>query len=196
MISAQEIAQGIFGAWRLARFDRDGIRYFGTTPEAAIASFKAALLAAPIHVVLILLQTDWSRVSVGAFGTLLIHSISFVADWTAFPLAMYYVARFCSRGQNYCRYLAAFNWAQVLQLALFLAVSAPVAAGLLPSWLGGLLIFGTLIAIFVYKGYIAHVGLEATPPAIVGIVLLDLGLSALLSAVMANLLRGYGLLGP
>ena len=195
MISAHELAQGIYGAWRLARFDRGGIGYFDNTPEAAVASFKAALVAAPIHLLLILLQTDWSLVKVGAIASFLIHTIAFVADWTAFPLAMYYVARLCAREQNYFRYLAAYNWAQVLQISLFLLVSVLAVSGQMPPALAGLLIFGTLIAIFVYKGYIAYAGLEATPPAIVGIVLLDLGLSALLSAIMANLLRGQGLLG-
>jgi len=195
MLSAHEIAQGIYGAWRLARFDRGGIGYFDNTPEAAVASFKAALLAAPIHLVLILLQTDWAQVSVGWFAALLIHVIAFVADWTAFPLAMYYIARLCAREHNYYRYLAAYNWAQVLQISLFLIVSMLAVGGLLPPALAGLLIFGALIAIFIYKGFIAHAGLEATPPAIVGIVLLDLGLSALLSAMMASLLRGQGLLG-
>ncbi len=195
MISAREIGRGIYGAWRLARFDDDGILFFDNTPEAAVASFKAALLAAPIHIFLILLQTDWSLVSAGAFAAFLIHVISFVTDWTVFPLAMYYVARYCGREQFYWRYLAAYNWALVLQITLFLIISGLVASGLVPLWLGGLLVFGSLIAIFVYKGFIARVGLETTMPATVGIVMLDLGLSAVLSTVMANMLRGHGLLG-
>lgn len=195
MLSAQEIARGIYGAWRLALFDKSGVGYFDNTPGAAIASFKAALLAAPVHLILIVLQTDWAQVSVGWFATLLIHVISFVIDWTAFPLAMYYVARLCAREHNYFRYVVAYNWAQVLEISLFLIISVLAVGGPIPPALGGLLIFGALIAIFVYKGFIAYAALEATAPAIVGIVLLDLGLSALLSTVMANLLRGQGLLG-
>ncbi len=195
MISAREISQGIYGAWKLARYDNDGIRFFDNTPEAALASFKAALLVVPVHIALILLQTDWSLFAVGGFAALLIHVITFVADWTVFPLAMFYVARLYGRGQWYWRYLAAYNWAQVLQISLFVVISGAVASGLLATALGGLLIFGALIAIFLYKGFIARVGLETTMPATVGIVLLDLGVSAILSANMANMLRGHGYLG-
>ena len=195
MISAQEIGRGIFGAWRLARGDRDGIQFFDNTPEAALASFKAALLAAPIHILLTFLHTDWSLVAVGAFAAFLINAISFVTDWTAFPLAMYYVARFCDRDDLYWRYLAAYNWASVLQISLFFLVSLSIASGLLAPWLGAVLGYVTLLAILVYKGFIAHVGLETSMRATIGIVLLDLGISAVLSAVMANLLLGQGLLG-
>jgi len=195
MISVREISRGVTGAWLLARYDDDGILLFDNTPQAALVSFKAALLVIPVHIALILLQTDWSLVAAGGFATLLIHIITFVTDWTAFPLAMYYVTRLVGRDQWYWRYLAAYNWAQVLQITLFLVISAVIASGLLPSALGGLLIFVALIAIFFYKGFIARVALETAMPATAGIVLLDLGFSAVLSAVMANLLRGQGLLG-
>lgn len=195
MISAREISQGVYGAWQLARFDSGGIKFFDNTPEAALASFKAAGLVVPIHIAFIALQTDWSTVEVGAFAATLIHIITFVTDWTAFPLAMYYVARFCDRDEWYWRYLAAYNWAQVLQITLFVIISALIASGLLPPALGGMLIFAALIAIFFYKGFIARVGLKTTAPATVGVVLLDLGLSAVLSAFMANMLRGVVWLG-
>ncbi|MEE8333024.1 MAG: hypothetical protein V3R85_04180 [Alphaproteobacteria bacterium] len=193
MISAREISQGIYGAWRLAAFDDNGIKYFDNTPEAALASFKAALLVLPVHIALILLQTDWSLVTASVVAASLIHIITFIVDWSAFPLAMYYVARLCDRSQWYWRYLAAYNWAQVLQITLFVVISGAMAAGLVPPPLGGLLIFAALIAVFIYKGFIARVAMETTMPTTVGIVMLDLGISALLSAITANMLRGNGL---
>lgn len=194
-ISAREISQGIYGAWQLARYNDDGILQFDNTPQAALASFKAALLVVPVHIMLILLQTDGSLFAVGGFAALLIHIITFVTDWTAFPLAMFYVARICDREQWYWRYLGAYNWAQVLQITLFVIISGAIASGLLPTAMGGLLIFAALIAIFFYKGFIARVGLEMSIPATAGVVFLDLGISALLSANMANMLRGHGFLG-
>ena len=77
------------GAWRLARLDPGGLRYFEATPEGFWQSFQAAIIAAPIYALLVLLRVDEHPLSDDMFRALLIEGIGYVISWTAFPLAVW-----------------------------------------------------------------------------------------------------------
>ena len=56
MITPVEVVYATYGAWRLARFDCQGLQYFDNTPEAFWRSFYAAVIVAPPFAVLTALQ--------------------------------------------------------------------------------------------------------------------------------------------
>ena len=56
--SVTEIAYALYGAWRLARLDSGGMGYFDRSIAGFWKSFFAALLVAPGHILLLVIEFD------------------------------------------------------------------------------------------------------------------------------------------
>jgi hypothetical protein len=182
-ISAAEVAEGLYGATRLAKGDRGGIRFFGDTPEAFWKSFWAAAVAAPPFALLVALELPGDHVTSGWLRVLLIECIAYVAAWFAFPLAMHYVAEFIDRKERYIRYICASNWGTVLQVTVYLLVTAFLALDILPRPLAVVVSLSTYGAIFLYQWWVARVGLDLGRGGAAGIVVLDFLISLLLNSI-------------
>lgn len=189
MITAIEVSRSIYGAWLLARLDARGVMLFENTVEGFWRSFWAAGVALPAYALLLVVRNTGATVGVSGPTAFLIHAITYAMDWIAFPFVMFYVARLFDREQWYCRYIAAHNWAVVLQYALMLVVSLLTASGILPAPAGTLLTVATVVAILGYQGFVAHVALQATVPGAVGIVFINLVLSVILESWSSTLLQ-------
>ncbi len=178
MISWAEARRGVFGAWRLARRDPKGLDYFDTSPRGYWNSFWAAAVVSPAHLGIVLLNGGSSHLSV---SVLLIHLISYVIDWVLFPLIMVNVADGLDRRANYPRYIVAYNWSLVVQMAVVLPLTL-LAMGF-PSHGALVVIQAVSILILIYRAYVAHMALGVGLGASAGIVLLDVLLGALLRSV-------------
>ena len=189
MITPSELSRSIFGAWLLARFNKNGLTFFDNTVEGFWRSFWAAAIVLPAYAILLTMRQSNGTIGVGAGTAFYINSVSYVIGWIAFPFATYYVAQMFNRGQWYCRYIEAYNWAVVLQITLMLVVSLAAASGILPSGFGTPATIATIIFILIFKGYIARVALQTTLPGTVGIVFLDLCISLMLEGWSAKLLK-------
>ena len=194
MMNAREAGYAILGAWQLAKFDANGLRFLENTPAAFYRSFFAAIIVLPGYAILVLLRLIDQPVPAGPFTVFLAQAIAYVIGWVAFPLAMYYFTHATNRGKWFCRYMVAYNWAVVLQITLFLAVKSIAESGLVPPGIGALMTMAAAVAIMAYQWFIARVGLEITAPAAVGIVFIDMIISLLLSSYTDMLLAGQGLL--
>lgn len=181
MVSAHEASQAIYGAWRLARLDPSGLDYFENTVEAFWRSFWAAAIALPAYALLLLIRLADAPITAGPLTVVLVEAIGYVAGWTAFPLAMFYVTRMFDRGDRYCRYVAAYNWAVVLQVTLLLVITALGATGVPPDPLTKLLSLAGMLAILTYQWFIARAALDATTGGAAAIVMLDLVLGVMLN---------------
>lgn len=183
MITWGEVRAGVGGAWRLARRDRGGLALFDASPHGFWASFFAAVLVAPGYLVLEALGGDFSQ---AALRPLLIDAIAYVIGWTLFPLAMAHLADGLDRGHAYIRYIVAYNWSAVVQMALFLPVALFGHAFPGPGTaLGGMAVTVVLLA---YQGYVAHVALDVGPGTAGGVVLFDMLLGAMIQVVADRLL--------
>lgn len=189
MITPGEISRAVFGAWILARFDANGITLFDNTVEAFWRSFWAAAIVLPAYAILLSLRFSGANIGVGAGTAFYVHTVGYVIGWLAFPFAAYYVAAMFNRGQWYCRYIAAYNWAVVLQITLMLVVSLIVASGIFPAGLGIMATAVSILFVLVYKGFIAYVALQATKLGAAAIVFMDFCLSLLLDGWSAKLLK-------
>lgn len=188
MITAQEVSRALYGALRLARFDANGVTYFENSTEAFWRSFWAAGIALPVYAILLTIRTSGATISVGPVYAFFVHSIGYVIGWLVFPFAIYYIALLTDRQKWYCRYIAAYNWAVVLQITLLLIVSSLAATGFLSPSMSLMLTVVAVAAVLIYQGYIAHVAFQATLPGAVGIVLLDLTLSIMVDGWSNRLL--------
>lgn len=172
--SQAEIAKALYGAWRLARFDARGLEYFDRSLNGFWKSFFAAAIAAPAHFGLLALAGGEAPVVLdGLFGLLREASI-YVISWLAFPLIMVYVTRHLDREERYFDYIVPYNWAGVLQIFLFLLVSALAVGGVLPEGLAGFATMAAFVAILAYQWFIARTGLGIGAGAAIAVVFFDM----------------------
>jgi hypothetical protein len=183
MVSAREFSVAIYGAWRLATLDRSAVQFFENTEDAFWKSFNAAAIALPAYILLVLLNFTDQAVTASAFRIFAVETITYVIGWVLFPLVMLSFTETLDCGRWYLRFIAAWNWAVVLQVFLFLAVTAFAASGILPASLAGLVSLITTVAIFFYQGFIAHVMLDVRAGVAAVIVVIDFMLSILLNVV-------------
>lgn len=187
MVSPRELSVALYGAWRFATLDRGAIQFFDNTPQAFWKSFNAAWLALPAYALLVLLSFAQHPVDAGAFRVLSVELISYVIGWVLFPLVMVAFTDTMKCGQNYFRFITAWNWSIVLQAYLFLGVSAFSASGTVPDSLGGLISLVATLAIFFYQGFIAKTTLDVTTPVAFMVVIVDLTIAIGLSLVSRSL---------
>jgi hypothetical protein len=195
MIGGQEVSRYLFGAWLLAKYDRNGAYLFDNTPEAFWRSFWAAFVVFPAFAILLLLRSAHVEINVGAFWAFFIQATAYAMGWVAFPYIVFHVLRLFDAGENFCRYIAAYNWARVLEITLMLGVTALVAGGIVPRELGNILTIIAIVAILAYEGFVAHAALEVPAAGAVGLVFLDLLLSLTIQGWSDRLLAGQPVIG-
>ena len=183
MITSREVALSISGAFQFARFDRAAVQYFENTSDAFWKSFYAAAMALPAYALLVLLNCAEKPVAASGLRILVVETSSFVIAWVIFPLIMIALTDTLNRFDRYYRFMTAWNWAIVLQVFLFLAVSALVASGTVPGQLAGFVSLIAVIAILVYQGFIAVAALEIRTPVAFMIVAIDLLIALSLNVI-------------
>jgi len=183
MVSSKEIFAALYGAYRLAHFDDQGMRYFDTTIPGFWRSFFAAVLVAPLYLVLLLVRypTLVNEVPLGRFVA--IELIAYVIAWVAFPLIMVSVAKAIDREDNFIRYIVAYNWAAVLQNGLYLPIAIMASSGVLPEAAATTLGLLALLAIVIYTWFITRTALDIQSGMAAGIVGLDFLLSVIINAI-------------
>jgi hypothetical protein len=180
MIRAAHVATALYGAFRLALFDKEGLRYFEATVDGFWRSFFAAILVAPLYAVMMALRA--AEIDAGTSG-LILDGLAYVVNWLAFPVVMLSMVRVLDREGRYLGYIVAYNWAAVLQNAVYLPIAILILTGILPTEAGGFLSLLALGWVLLYSGYIAHVGLNITPLAAGGIVAVDLLLGVIINGL-------------
>ncbi len=181
------MAAALYGAWRLARFDPRGQDHFDATVAGFWRSFQAAVIVAPAYVFLILVNLDQPFITAGAVRLTLVESLAYVISWTAIPLVMVSLAQRLNREDNYIRFIVAHNWANVLQVALFLP-AAFIAHMFGPTT--QFLTLAAMVAIFIYQWYVARTVLDITRFQAVGIVLVNLFLDIVITVIANGMVTG------
>ncbi len=176
--SAVEIAYGLYGAWRLARLDPAGMNFLDRSLEGFWKSFFAAVLAAPAHVLILLLQLADLRISAGPLRVVVVESLIYVISWLAFPFVMFYLTQTLGRAKEYQGFVVAYNWAQLIQLLLVLPAVLVIAGNWLPGAIANLLYIGVLAAVLGYEWFIARTALALSGVGAAGVVALAFVLGA------------------
>ena len=184
MVSLREVSQGVYGAWRLALLDRAAMAWFDRSVPGVWRSFWAAAICYPGFVALQLLQLDVAHLgALELLHFLVIATLSYVVGWTAYPLTALPFCRWLATEERALGFIIAYNWSQILQTALVLAVSAVGALHILPFYAVAYVETVAYLAILVYEWFIARIALQAGGLAATTLVLLDVVLTALLTQV-------------
>ena len=187
MITAREVSYGVFGAWRLAHLDPRGMQYFDSSFEGFWRSFWAAALMAPLYALLVVLQLGQRQVDLDPVRVLLVEVIGYTIAWTAFPVVAWYLLAALVKQQRFIPYIVAYNWSNLIQMAVMLPVAALDAANGLPQPIAGIVFMVALAAVLFYQYFIARTALEVDMPIAAGLVFIDLMLGVLRQDVVTSL---------
>lgn len=187
MISTAEVTRSLYGAWRLACRDPLGLQLFDTSIEGFWRSFYAALVALPAYAVMIGFRIADELATVDPMRLFAIETIAYVIGWTAFPLVAFYLTQMLSRVSYYPAYIVAYNWANVLQVALYMPVTVLAGSGIVSTGIGAILGLIATGAIISYQYYIARTVLDIEPLPAVGLVVTDLVLGLMLNGTVEYL---------
>lgn len=171
-------ARALYGAYRLARLDPNGLSYFDISPTGFWHSFTAAILVFPLYLATMLARWVAQAEPTNGIRFIAIEMIAYVIAWTAFPVLMTVVVKAVDREQYYMRGIIAYNWAAVLQNVLYLPV---VILGLVGVRGIEPLSLAVLIFVLFYSWFVTKTALQVSIFAAWGIVALDLVVSILLS---------------
>jgi hypothetical protein len=183
-----EVRWALLGTLRLARADRGGLSCFDRSLDGFWRSFRAALLAYPLYLLLVVMRVtvpEWERS--GGLWIAAVETIAYVIAWTSFPLIMLAVTRWLDRPNRFFDLMVPYNWAQLPQSALFVLVGLESDSGVLGAPAASALETAAVIAVLVYEWYIARVALDTTAYGAVFIVVVDLVLGAFISHVASTL---------
>jgi hypothetical protein len=193
MIVLREAAYGLFGAWRLARFDASGLNFFDTSTDGFWKSFHAALIVAPLYGILIYADLVFGHIGdVDGLHFVLIRIITYVIGWVIFPLVMVEITRTMKREKHYLGFIIAYNWSAVIQYAVFTPIALFMAGdGQLASPIGflGLGIMGYML---VYTWFVARSALAITGGTAAMVVVTDVVLTMLVNIVSEGLIQRGG----
>ncbi len=186
--SLREVSSGLYGAWRLALFDPAALAWFDRGVAAVWRSFWAAAIAYPGFILLTVLQTEpaaWNRA--GALHILLLESAAYVILWTGFPLVILALCRWLEREEESLGFIIAYNWAQVLQVALMVGVALVERALALPLPAAAALDLASIAAVLAYEWFIARTALQAGGGAATAVVLIDVVLASAMERLTQSL---------
>jgi hypothetical protein len=113
--------------------------------------------------------------------------IAYVTGWVLFPLVMVAFTDTMQCADRYFQFIAAWNWSIVLQVFLFLAVSAFITSSNVPDSIGALISLTAMLAVILYQGFIARTALEISVPVAAIIVIIDLAVAIGLSLISRSL---------
>jgi len=174
--------QALYGAYRLARLDPDGMGFFEATTDAFWRSFKAALLIAPFYGLLLALRFEAGEIGATVWRYGAVETIAYVLSWVAFPVLMLGVTKRFDCEGNYLRFIVAYNWAAVPQNMLYLPVAMLSVTGVISADAAGFFALVVLMLIVGYVWFITRTALDITPARAAIIVAMDFALSILINA--------------
>lgn len=187
MAILSDVITSVFGAWRLAHFDARGLAYFDTSERGFWRSFLAAALIAPFYAVLAGLMFTESQPLPSPVRFAIAEALYFAVSWLAYPVVIYELTARLGCRDRFIPYIVAYNWAAVLQNALFLPIKILAVAGIWSPTVSGLVELAALAAVVAYMWFIARSALGIKPALAAGLVVLDLALSIIIRSIATGL---------
>jgi hypothetical protein len=184
------IEAGLRGAFLLARGRVDGLLLIESSASGVARSFWAAALCLPAFLALRLLA--WAGTGgpeAGVARGLAAELIGYAIAWAGFALASLPVAEAQGRKAEWPRFIAAWNWANVVQYVVLLALTVPAAFGLPELVAQGLGLAALGYALWL-EWFVAKTALRLSGGRAVGFVMLDLALGIFIGGLVARLSGG------
>jgi hypothetical protein len=178
---AGSVSAGLQAALLLARGRPDGLRFVEEDLAGAGRSFWAAAVCLPAFVCLRLLAWTESGAPPASAHAFAIDLLFYVIGWVGYVVLSRPVVEALGRANRWPRYIAAWNWCNVIQYFLLVAAAIPELLGV-PGWFGQTCQLVALGWALWLEWFAARIALEVPGPAAAGLVGLDVALGLLLAA--------------
>jgi len=132
MSLAASVASGMQAALLLARGRTDGLRYVEADLAGAARSFWAGAICLPAFICLRLLTWTEAGAPPHAAHVLALDLISFGVGWCAFAVLSHRLVGTMGLGARWPRFIAMWNWCNVVQYLLLVMFSIPGLLGAPP----------------------------------------------------------------
>lgn len=123
MISYRDTALALYGSYRLLRLDPGGMSFFDRSRQGFWLSFYGPALVWPVYMAVELLTRDpFSDPMAGHMATgdfIILRGSTYILAVLVFALVMAYLARALHKQDNYVQFIVIYNWASVIQAAIF-----------------------------------------------------------------------------
>jgi hypothetical protein len=194
LISLNEIRAALDGSWLLLRNRPEGMGYFDQSIQGFWRSFSVIFLLIPVFLVSGIAEKKFY------FSENLYHPDTFPndaywtaqlfglgIDWFALPLILAVLAVPIGISNRYVPFIVARNWTSLLASIPYLITYLLFLLGLVPSGIAVLLSFTCLIVVLWYRFLVARIALQATISLAIGVVVLDILLTLVISQVVGQL---------
>ena len=162
MISLGELRDSLWGAWRLAHLDAAGMRWFNLSGDGFHRSFFAAVVVAPAYfLVAWVASLPGPEPAAAPPRSIAADVVGYPLLWLVFPLLLAAAAKPLGLARSYAAGVIAFNWAQVVIMAVMLPITVLALTGGLGPF-GALLYLSGYAASLFYTWFVLRTALETT----------------------------------
>ena len=189
MISSKEAFAGLYGAYRLARLDTNGMGFFDQSLAGFWRSFFAAVIVAPLFIILLAVRHAAGDIPASPLRLLTVETTAYLVGWFAFPLIMITVADSFDRAERFVGFIVAYNWASVWQNLIYLPFLILAELGFIalgPARLANELI---IVVVLLYIWFIAKTALQITTFQAILVVAMDFSLAIFIGWISQIMLR-------
>ncbi len=116
------------GALRLAAGQPDGVERFGSDMRSAARSFWAAAVALPIYAATVVLSWQQDRWPVAVGHAAALEALIYLVSWTGYAVISHALLSRLGLQHRWPRFIAVWNWVNVVQYILLLLAAVPGAA--------------------------------------------------------------------
>ena len=134
MSSTASVFSGLHGALLLARGRREGVGYVSDDMCAAARSFWAAAVCAPLFAAVLGLSWIEGGYPADPPHAAVLEFLCFVIGWAGYAVISRPIVAAVRRERHWPRFIAVWNWCNVVQYAMLLVATLPGAFGA-PYWL-------------------------------------------------------------
>jgi hypothetical protein len=159
------------------------------TPDGALRSFWAAAICLPAFLALRMLAWAGTGEPEEVARSLAAELIGYACTWVGFALASLTLAEAAQRRGRWPRFIAAWNWTNVVQYIALLSMTVPAALGL-PAFLGhGLGLAAVGYALWL-EWFVTRAALDISGGRAALFVLLDLLIGLFVGGLVGRLAEG------
>jgi hypothetical protein len=189
-LNPPSVANGIAAALLFARGKAVGMALIAPGLEGARHSFLAAAICLPVLLALRIFA--WATQGAppnGVMTALAGELVGYTLGWVAFALASRLLAQQAGRGGDWPRFIAAWNWSNLVQYALLIVLLVPSLLGL-PGWIGNALGLAAVGYAIWLEWFVTRVALNIPGLTAAMFVILDLAMGLFIGGVTARISGG------
>lgn len=191
MITMSEIRAALDGSMLLLRNRPEGMSFFDQSIQGFWRSFGVVFLLLPLVLVSGLAEKQFyfsenlyhpEGFPDSAFWTAQLFGLGI--DWIALPLILAVLAVPIGISHRYVPFIVVRNWTSLLASIPYLITYLMFLLGIISPGIAVLLSFSCLVAVLWYRFLVARIALQATISLAIGIVVLDILLTLVISQLV------------